>query len=376
MKSRHGIRIFVAAAALATGVTGHALTLNVFTNPHTALPNFAGTIGFAYIGDGFVGSVQADGTGNVLYRTDTNGGSVSIFAPTITIPSGNPSSEHFVASSLGLGGFPNRDVYVAGGAGIIHIDHAGTTGGQFITSVNGVSGNQLASPVRGILFDAIGTFGNDMLVTTSGGQVYRVNSAGAATLLASTGEDTEGLDIAPNGVFGPYAGQLIVASEGSGLLRAITTGGIVTILNQANPISGAEELTFVPANLGAGGSVEGFYGADYTPDVVKGAASEFTSFIGDIIVTGEFSHVVWDVKLNGIGITATNIGSFPNQPEDGIFVTTAIINPCPPTAPNCGPSVPEPDSLALIAGALLAGIGVHALNRRRSLLRPVSREEA
>jgi hypothetical protein len=351
---------------MALGMTGQsgALTLNVFTDPHTVLGG--GTIGFAYIGDGFVGSVQADGTGNVLYRTDTSGGSVSIFAPTVLVPGGSPSSEHFVASSLGLGGFPNRDVYVAAGNGIIHIDHAGASGAPLITSVNGAPGSTLASAVRGILFDAIGTFGNDMLVTTIGGQIYRIDSTGAATLLASVGEDTEGLDIAPLGTFGPYGGQLIVASEGSGLLRAITTTGTVTVINPNSPIAGAEELTFVPLNLGLSGNpVEGFYGSNYTPNVVKGDASEFTSMLGDIIVTGEFTHIVtnvhWDTTL--LAPVNTNIGSFPNQPEDGIFVTAAIINPCPP-GEVCN-NVPEPDSFLLLAAALLACAAAMGVSRRR-----------
>jgi hypothetical protein len=365
MKLRNVAGAILASVAMALGMAGQsgALTLNVFTNPHPTM--CCGTIGFAYIGDGFVGSVQTDGL-NVLYRTDLNGGSVQVFAPTVAIAS-NPSSEHFVASSLGLGGFPNRDVYVASGAGIVHIDHAGASGSPLITSVDGVPGSVLGAPVRGILFDAIGTFGNDMLVTTTSGQIYRIDSTGAATLLASVNEDTEGLDIAPLGAFGPYSGQLIVASEGSGLLRAITTTGIVTVINPNNPIPGAEELTFVPLNLGASGNpVEGFYGADYTPDVVKGNADQFTSMLGDIIVTGEFSHIVWNVHWDTtiLAPVNTNIGSFPNQPEDGIFVTAAIINPCERDQ-VC--NVPEPDSLALLAAALLAcaiGVGV---SRRRKL---------
>ena len=365
MKLRNVAGAILASVAMALAMAGQAiaLTLSVFTDPHPTM--CCGTIGFAYIGDGFVGSVQADGTGNVLYRTDVNGGSVSIFAPTVLIPGGSPSSEHFVASSLGLGGFPNRDVYVAAGNGIIHIDHAGTSGSATITSVDSVPGSTLASPVRGILFDAIGTFGNDMLVTTIGGQIYRVDSTGAAKLLASVGEDTEGLDIAPLGTFGPYAGQLIVASEGSGLLRAITTGGGVTIINPNSPIAGAEELTFVPLNLGLSGNpVEGFYGSNYTPNVVKGNASEFAGMQGDIIVTGEFTHIVWNVHWTGSAPALTNLGSFPNQPEDGIFVTTAIINPCPP-GEVCN-NVPEPDSLALLAAALLAcAVGVGVSRRRR-----------
>ncbi len=133
------------------------------------------------------------------------------------------------------------------------------------------------------------------LVTTIGGQIYRVTSSGAATLLASTGEDTEGLDIAPLGVFGPNAGQLFVASEGSGLIRAISPAGVITV---------------------------------------------------------------------------TTIGSFPNQPEDGIFVTAAIVNPCPPTQ-ICTSTVSELATLGLLAMALLALGAVTGFRRRPSSLMSV-----
>lgn len=369
MRLRHLTGAALAAAVLAIGTaTAGPLVFSTFTDPHPTLG--AGTIGFAYIGDGFVGSVQSDTTGSILYRTDLNGGSVAVFAPTVALAA-NPSSEHFVTSSLGLGGFPNRDIYVASGSGIVHIDHAGAGGADFITSVGGVPGSNLASAVRGILFDAIGTFGNDMLVTTINGSVYRVDSTGAATLLASTGEDTEGLDIAPLGTFGPYAGQLIVASEGTGLLRAIDTLGNVTVVNPNSPIAGAEELTFVPLNLGASGNpVEGFYGADYTPDVVKAGADQFMTMLGDIIVTGEFgSHVVSNVHWDGtiLAPIVTAIGNFPNQPEDGIFVTAAIINPCPP-GEVCN-NVPEPGSLFLLGAALLALAGAAGIGRRGTAAR-------
>ncbi|TMG86513.1 MAG: hypothetical protein E6H74_03035 [Betaproteobacteria bacterium] len=361
MKPSNPGRLLLVAAAISITTGAHALVFSVFTDPHPTLGG--GTIGFAYIGDGFVGTVQADGTGNVLYRTNLTGGSVAVFAPTVNIPVGSPSSEHYVSSSLGLGGFPMRDVYVAAADGIIHIDHAGAAGNQFITSVNGIAGSNLASAVRGIMFDSVGTFGNQMLVTTNGGQVYRVTSTGAATLLASTGEDTEGLDIAPLTVFGPFAGQLFVASEGSGLIRAITPGGTITVLNPGQPIAGAEELNFVPLNLGASGNpVEGFYGADYTPNVVRADASQFTGLLGDIIVTGEFSHLVTGVHWTGSGITLSALGNFPNQPEDGTFVTAAIINPC---TRDVACLAPEPDSLALLVAAIFASLGAHALWGRR-----------
>jgi hypothetical protein len=307
-----------------------SVTFSPFTpnNPIGGAP-----IGFAYIGTGFVGSVQRDGT-NVLYSTDLNGGNVQPFASSVSLLP-NDSSEHYVASSLGLGGFPSRDVYVASGNGVEHITHDGSSGNVFVTGLNG--------NVRGILFDSVGTFGFNMLVTTDTGHVYEVNSAGVATLLANTGEDTEGLDVAPlGGNLGPFNGDLIVASEGSGNIRAIdpTTHALTILTN----VSGAEELSVVPLDLGASGNpVEGMYGADYSVNVVKAGASQFAGLQGDIVVTGEFTHLVWDLHWNGTTFVATNEGSFPNQPEDGIFVTSTII----------GTTVPEPSSVALLGSVLL-----------------------
>ena len=74
-----------------------------------------------------------------------------------------------------------------------------------------------------------------MLVTTFSGQIFEITSAGGAitTPLASTGEDTEGMDIAPS-TWGLYAGQLLVSSEGSGELRFISPTGVVTLLRDSS----------------------------------------------------------------------------------------------------------------------------------------------
>jgi hypothetical protein len=309
-------------------------------------------IGFAFAGNEFVGTIQKDGT-SVLYSVDLNGGNVQTFDPGVSL-AGSSSSEHFVASSLGLGGFPSRDIYVAAGSGIVHINNAGTAANIFVSGLNG--------GVRGILFDAIGTFGGDMLVTTnatSGPNVYRINSAGVVTPLASTGEDTEGLDIAPLGSAGIFSGDLFTASEGSGNIRAITPAGTMTIV--AN-VPSAEELTFVPLDLGATGNpVEGFYGASYPANVQKAGVSQFIGLQGDIIVTGETTHNVTDLHFLGNTspfYSASLIGTFPNQPEDGIFVTTAIIRASTP--------VPEPATFTLFGlGLLAAGVVARVPRYRR-----------
>jgi hypothetical protein len=199
-----------------------------------------------------------------------------------------------------------------------------------------------------------------MLVTTTTGHVYRINSAGNVKLLASVGEDTEGIDIAPLGAnFGAFDGQLIVGSEGSSSIHAISTAGVVTFVANAQF---AEELTFVPLNLGASGNpVEGFYGANYTQNVVKGDVSQFTSFKGDAIVTSEFGdHRISRIHWNGSSFVVTNEGNFPSQPEDGIFVTASIIT-------GGGGTVPEPASITLL-GIGLIGIAAIGWRRRNKVL--------
>lgn len=323
----------------------------VFTPFVTSPPG--APISISYAGDMFVGSIQTSGL-NVLYSTDLNGGNVQPFAPGVNIAP-SVSDEHFVASSLGLGGFPNRDVYVAAGNTIVHINHAGTASNTF---VSGLSGH-----VRGILFDAVGSFGHDMLVTTNTGGIYRINSAGVATLITSLGVDTEGLDVAPlGGNFGSLNGQLIVASEGDSHIRAISPTGVVTEVTTVP--DGPEELTFVPLNLGASGNpVEGFYGANYSVNVIKAGVDQFLNgsvdYRGDVIVTSEFNHNVYDIHWNGTSFITSAIGAFPNQPEDGIFVTSAIIN-------GGGADVPEPGPLALLVGSVLSALIIWSRIRLRS----------
>lgn len=315
------------------------IVFSVFTDPHPVVSG--GSISITYAGNKFVGSVQRNGI-DALYSTDLNGGNVQLFAPTASLAP-TSSAEHFVASSLGLGGFPSRDIYVASGNGVLHISNDGTTSNTFVSGLSGL--------VRGILFDPVGTFGHDMLVTTTTGSVYQVDSTGNATLLASTGEDTEGMDVAPlAGGFGAFDGQLIVGSEGSGTIRAIAPNGTI---HTVATVAGVEEVSFVPLNLGQGGPQEGFYGADYTPNVVKAAPDQFTNFLGDLIVTGEFTHLVTDVHFNGTDFVTTTVGNFPNQPEDGLFVTATIVNPMG--------GVPEPATFVLIGTGI---IGLALLRKR------------
>jgi hypothetical protein len=325
------------------------LTLPIFTNPYLASGlNTQGTIGFAFAGNKFVGSVENSGT-NSLYSCNLQGGNVQLFAPTVSLPSFLPGGveEHYVTSCLGLGTWTAyfRDIFVTckSEGSIWHINNAGTSGSKFCW----FPANEQP---RGILFDPTGNFGYDMLVTTNSGKIYRVQSNGGAvtTPFASLNTDTEGMDIPDAGTGfgfnGIYDGQLIVASENPGRLHAISPAGVVSNLytdpTHEISIPGAEELTFVPMNLGTGGAGEGYYCSDFNTanqansDVLWANWQQFdtpmapVTYRGDLLVTGENSGTIWRVHHipNSLYFDVTSIGNLPagHFSEDGLFVRREI----------------------------------------------------
>jgi hypothetical protein len=309
------------------------------------------TIAFNYNGGAFVGSVYFGTDNNQLYSTSLTGGSVTQFGQPIPGFTG----EVVVGSGLGQGGFAAGAIYAGNGQGsqIYLVPQAGAP--MFFGSVPDNAN------VRQIFFDPGSSFGGAMLVTTSAGDIYKFNSSGTPTLLAAIGADTEGMDIA-SAAFGPFAGDLLVASEGTQEIHAVSpTGTVTTLLLDNNPldpvrVSEVETISTVPTNLGASGNpIEGFYVANYPIDVLFAPASNFAGLQGDAIVTEEESSNsdVFDLHYDGDGTTnAFALTEFDqsggvqlNQSEDGIFVTAQRITDV---------SVPEPSSLPV----LLAGLGL------------------
>ena len=340
------MRFHLAATAVAMGISAWAspaYAIPTFTTFVTG-PSIAAavggnrTIGFAYAGNRFVGSVYFN---QQLYSTNLSGGGVTAFGAPVAAFAGG---ETYVSSSLGIGGFGPRDVY-AGNESLGSVYRFANNG-----SSQGLFTSGLVGGVRSIAFDPYGLYGYNMIVATNAGNVYQVNNSGVASLLASVGADTEGISFAPQ-AFGSFAaGTLFVASEGLSSLLAISPGGV-----RSTVVSGLrvpEMVSFVPLNLGSSGNpVEGFYAASYPNNIQRSAASDFMPYIGHAIVTGEGGGQVYDISWNGSAFVTSDIGPFPGQAEDGIFVTADIIqNP-----------VPEPETYVL----MMAGLGVLGFVARR-----------
>lgn len=332
---------------LASGCASAAVTFSTFIQSAdiSATLGQNNTIAITYAGDKFVGTVYFGPNNLQLYQSDLNGGNVQKFGD--PLPSGG--GEPVVAAGLGQAGFAAGAIYASGSDSKIYRYAPGGGAPTLFASTDDNSG------VRQIFFDPGSSFGGKMLVTTTSGHILSFDSSGNRTLIANVGEDTEGMDIA-SANYGKYAGQLLVASEGSGKIRAIKANGTVTELKDASGaalrISAVETVSTVPLDLGLSGNpLEGFYVANYATDVQKAGANQFSGLLGDTIVTSEFgsNSPLWDLHYNGDALdsfTVSQVGTLPGQSEDGIFVTAQRIHDVNPT--------PEPAMPALTAAALLA----------------------
>jgi hypothetical protein len=316
------------------------------------------TIAFNYAGSLFVGSVYFGNDNNQLYSTSLTGGGVAQFGQPIPGFSG----EVVVGAGLGQSGFAAGAIY------------AGNGGGPQIYRVPPVAAPTLfgsvpdGANVRQIFFDPGSTFGGNMLVTTSAGHIYEFNSSGTPSLVATIGFDIEGMDIASSN-FGPFAGDLLVTSEVTGEVYAVSAGGSVTplLLSTGGPllVSEVETISTVPTNLGASGNpLEGFYVANYPLDVLFAPASNFAGLQGDAIVTEEFgsNSQVFDIHYTGNGTTDqfsltqfTQTGVQLNQSEDGIFVTAQRITDV---------GVPEPLTLSIFGAGLAGAVAMRRRHRK------------
>jgi len=308
-------------------------------------------IAFNYAGNKFVGSLYPSDP--QLYQTNLTGGGVTAFGTPV------PGASGEIVLGVSTSNFGTAGDVYAGSQSNTQIYHYANSGGSptlFATLPGG------AGAIRQIFFDPGSSFGGNMLVTTSSGQIYQVTSTGSFSLLANIGADTEGMDIAGS-AWGPYAGQLLVGSEGTGDLHLVSNTGVVTLVGTAGEFSGAETVSFVPTTLDPSDPLQGFYVANYAQDIQFAAASNFVSLEGDAVVTDEFGgSTMWDVHYdsgtgNFVQAPFTFTGNSISQFEDGIFVTSQreiVIG-----------SVPEPASIILLASV----IGGACFLRRR---KPVS----
>lgn len=246
----------------------------------------------------------------------TSSGNVTVFA---TLPplGVDGCREEYIGISPGLGGFPAGYVYVTQGPNILKITPDGTSVTPFVTIPS------LGPSHTGITFDRVGTFGNDMIVTGFDGQVWRVNSSAGATLVATVppvgnvSSLIEGPEVAPL-TFEPYGGHVLVASESTSRVFAVSPSGAVSTVASWPDAEGVYFIS--PGGCSFGASNGAFFTVAFPTHIAKFPPSDFTGLGGSALVTSEGGGGIGLLTSTGGGVTVSTFHPSVGNQEGSAFV--------------------------------------------------------
>lgn len=232
-----------------------------------------------------------------------------------------------MARSSDLGGFTPGDLFVGNGVDgqIARItDHGATVINPWVVLPG--FGHGLFR--GGLQFDRTGVFGGDLIAETHIGELWRINAAGQATKIGSTGTFLEGLEIIPADTarYGPLAGKILATNEQSGNLYTIDPAGQVQVFNIG--IGGLEDAHVITPN-------ENFIGVDFGSGHVYGIrAADLAPLVGDIILPQEFGGGLYRLYWDGMALQTQLIQLAAGSPRgfgwEGTRFAPAGVNPLPP----------------------------------------------
>lgn len=194
--------------------------------------------------------------------------------------------------------------------------------------------------MRGSLYvDRTGVFGGDLIVVTTAGEVWRINSAGAPTKLADVNVHLEGLITVPRDPqFGGLAGKIITGAEDQSRIYAISDTGSIQFW--AIPFQ-IEDIDLIPEN-------ENFFGVNFGTGRLLGVpASSFDIVEGEILITSEFGGgttglglLRWNTATNAptVEFIGRQAGSFVQGQWEHVTFSSAGIVEIPPVE-ICGDDI-------------------------------------
>jgi hypothetical protein len=174
--------------------------------------------------------------------------------------------------------------------------------------------------LSGLYVDRTGLFGGDLIIVTALGGVWRVNSSGGATKLASLGTRLAEVTVVPDDPdrYGPWAGKILAGAKDQSTVYAIDTLGQTSTLQlDIHP----QDIDIVPAQ-------ENFYAVDTSARKLWGASDgAFAGVIGDILVAQESPGIVTRLRWNGLQFVASQIAEGTEFKQ--VAFAPAGINPIP-----------------------------------------------
>jgi RHS repeat-associated protein len=213
-----------------------------------------------------------------------------------------------------IGGFQAGELFTGSGVPgvIVRVSPDGSTVQNPWVTLPGESGL-----MRGSLYvDRTGVYGGDLIVVTTSGGVWRVNSAGQPTKLAQIPTHLEGLSTIPDVPerYGPWAGKILIGAENERRFYAVDAQGHT---NSYDIGISPEDIDIIPAK-------ENFFGVAFGNGALMGApASAFNGMVGDLLVTQEFG-TLFRVRWNGTEFEKTALASVA-QWEHVTFAPAGIV---------------------------------------------------
>lgn len=259
-------------------------------------------------------------------------------------PSGQPNNFETIAADGSKSPFSN----VAGLSGELLIATArdegqemsrgGFVAGELFTSTSvpgtiariGASGGTVQNPwvtlpeengaIGGLSLDRTGVYGGDLIVVTTSGGVWRVNSAAEASRIATLNTRLAGVATVPDDPdrYGPWSGKILAGAKDQSLVYTIDAAGQTSSLQlDVHP----QDVDVVPAQ-------ENFYAVDTVGRKVWGASDgAFAGIIGDILVTQQSPGVIKRLRWNGVEFVASPLATAAEFKQ--VAFAPAGINPIP-----------------------------------------------
>ncbi|EPA04773.1 cadherin-like domain-containing protein [Candidatus Nitrosarchaeum limnium] len=325
------------AVILAIGATSQAFALDVsFTPISTTFNSPIGIDHFEGTPDKVVISVNYFSGGNPFnFETVAADGTHSPFS---AISGLTDEVKIATARDDGVNSFTPGTLFTGNGIDgqIVKINPDGTFVNPWVNLPG--TGNGL---MRGSLYvDRTGVFGGDLIVVTTAGEVWRINSAGFPTKLADVNTHLEGLITVPRDPqFGDLAGKIITGAEDQ--LRVYAISDIGTVQSWAIPFP-IEDIDLIPEN-------ENFFGVNFGTGRLLGIpASSFDGVEGQILITSEFGGgttglglLQWDTTTNApiVELIGRQPGSFVQGQWEHVTFSSAGIVEIPPTEEICGDNI-------------------------------------
>lgn len=290
-------------------------------SPFATIPG--NPIGVACIGDGPGGVtdqliVMSYSPGNV-HTVDENGVVTTLFVP--GFPQNWSGIESYLALSTGLGGWASGQLYATFGPTVYQFALDLSSATPFVT-IPGKPGTH-----TGITFDRTGVWGFDMIISFIDGTVYRVNSGGTLTFIASTSQFHESPRVVPDDIvkWGGFAGCITTSSESANQVFAICPGSPPSVGVLASGIPSAESSDIRPATgeTTFGSTSFVYFGSRFAFGQIWGyPASDFPAgSAGDMFVSREFAGGI--TRVSGPGSVSTFEAAFGQHYEGSNFCFVA-----------------------------------------------------